>query len=77
MLKLTLLRGSKMIKKLALFLATACLSVNVFAMTVGDLNSALSRTNQQTAQVPAKMIYGGRDVVSPKQAAESGQATVS
>ncbi|GEM_PF-5963363 len=66
--------------KLALFLATACLSFNVFAVTVGDINSALYRTNQQTAQVPAKMIYGGRDVISPadvNQTTESAQTKVS
>ncbi len=52
--------------KLALFLATACISINTFAITLGDLNSAIHRTNQQTAQIPPKMIYGGRDVLSPK-----------
>ncbi len=54
----------KMIR-LTLLVGMACLSVNAFAVTLGDLNSALNRTNQQTAEVSPKMLYGGQDIISP------------
>lgn len=69
-----------MMIKLALFLGTACISFNTFALTVGELNSALNKTNQQTAQIQPKMLYGGRDIISPKvinQTAESAQTKIS
>ncbi len=59
--------------KPALLLGTILLSYNAFAASVSDLNSALNKANQKTAQSPTKIIYGGRDILHP-QVANANQA---
>ena len=49
--------------KSALLIGMSCLSFNVFAASLTDLNSALHQTNlPATQQVVPKMLYGGQDM---------------
>lgn len=65
-----------MIKKVVLFLGTAFLTLNAFAVSFSDLNSAMGKMDPSTTALkPAKMIYGGKDVITPKQISEYASLT--
>ena len=49
----------------ALFIGISCLSFNVFATSLNDLNSAMHQL-PTAQQVAPKMLYGGQDVLGPK-----------
>jgi hypothetical protein len=52
--------------KLALFLGTLLFSLNVFAASVTDLNTALHKTiRSKTTKTATQMVYAGRDILKP------------